>query len=128
MTVPTFRQMRTCLAVVESGGVSSALPLILHDRSVSTRVLIDGWFRRAGRTPVPAMQLDSVESIKVLVGGGLGASIVPRMSRSNPIPGTVTRRLRPGLVRHLALVLRREKVIDRGMRAVTEALRAVAPD
>jgi DNA-binding transcriptional LysR family regulator len=105
-----------------------ALPLILHDQGVSTRTLIDDWFRRAGMTPVPAMRLDSVESIKVLVAGGLGASIVPRMSLPGPVAGTATRRLRPGLVRHLALVLRREKVIDRGMRVVTEALRAVARD
>lgn len=106
----------------------AALPLILYDPGGSTRALIDGWFRRAGVTPNPTMQLDSVESIKVLVGSGLGASIVPRMSLTQAIAGTVTRRLRPGLVRHLALVVRREKVIDRGMRVVTEALRAVARD
>jgi DNA-binding transcriptional LysR family regulator len=46
-------------------------------------------------TPVPVMQLDSVESIKVLVAGGLGASIVPKMALSGDMPATVTRRLRP---------------------------------
>jgi DNA-binding transcriptional LysR family regulator len=91
----------------------SRLPLILYEQSGSTRALIDGWFRRSGVTPVPAMQLDSVESIKVLVSGGLGASIVPLMSVSRPVPGTVIRRLRPALARHLAIVVRREKVIDR---------------
>ena len=106
----------------------ASLPLILYDPGGSTRALIDGWFRRAGVTPGPAMQLDSVESIKVLVGGGLGASIVPRMSLTHPVAHTIVRRLRPGLTRHLALALRREKVIDRGMRVVTEALRAVARD
>jgi DNA-binding transcriptional LysR family regulator len=104
----------------------STLPLILYEQSGSTRALIDGWFRRSGMTPVPAMQLDSVESIKVLVSGGLGASIIPLMSLSRPVADTVIRRLRPGLTRHLALVLRREKVVDRGLRVVTEALRAVA--
>lgn len=104
----------------------SALPLILYEQSGSTRALIDGWFRRSGVTPVPVMQLDSVESIKVLVSSGLGASIIPLMSLSQPVAGTVIRRLRPGLTRHLALVLRREKVIDRGLRVMTEALRAVA--
>ena len=106
----------------------ASLPLILHDRAVSTRVLIDGWFRRAGVTAVAAMQLDSVESIKVLVGSGLGASIVPRMSLSRAVSGAVVRRLRPGLSRDLALVSRREKVIDRGMRVLTETLRQVARD
>ena len=104
----------------------AALPLILHDRGVSTRALIDGWFRRAGVTLVPAMQLDSVESIKILVAGGLGASIVPKLAVNRPIPGTVVRALRPALTRHLALVVRREKVVDRGLRVMMEALRAAA--
>src|ERR1019366_1569861 len=39
----------------------ASLPLILYDPGGSTRALIDGWFRRAGVTPGPAMQLDSVE-------------------------------------------------------------------
>ena len=99
----------------------SALPLILYEQSGSTRALIDGWFRRSGVTPVPAMQLDSVESIKVLVSGGLGASIIPLMSVRRPVLGTVVRRLRPALTRHLAMVVRREKVVDRGLRVVTEA-------
>jgi DNA-binding transcriptional LysR family regulator len=103
----------------------SALPLILYEQSGSTRALIDAWFGRSGITPRPAMQLDSVESIKVLVSGGLGASIVPLMSVTAAVPGAVTRRLRPGLSRHLALVLRREKVVDRGLRVLTDALRAL---
>jgi DNA-binding transcriptional LysR family regulator len=106
----------------------AALPLILYDPGGSTRALIDGWFRRAGVIAVPAMQLDSVESIKVLVGGGLGASIVPRLALTTPVAGAVTRRLRPGLTRHLALVVRREKVIDRGLRVVMDVLRAIARD
>jgi DNA-binding transcriptional LysR family regulator len=64
----------------------ATLPLILYDRGGGTRALIDGWFRRAGVMPVAAMQLDSVESIKILVAGGLGASIVPRMALTHPSP------------------------------------------
>jgi DNA-binding transcriptional LysR family regulator len=106
----------------------AALPLILYDPGGSTRALIDGWFRRAGVTPVPAMQLDSVESIKVLVSGGLGASIVPRLALRDPVAGAVARRPRPALTRQLALVARREKVIDHGLRVVMDALRAIARD
>jgi DNA-binding transcriptional LysR family regulator len=118
-------------AMAEAGdtiGVSrlAALPLILHDLGGGTRALIDGWFRRAGVTVAPAMQLDSVESIKLLVASGLGASIVPRLSLTESVPGAVVRRLRPALTRHLALVVRREKVLDRGLRTVMEALRAAA--
>ena len=104
----------------------AALPLILYHQGGTTRLLIDGWFRRAGVEPVPIMQLDSVESIKMLVGGGLGASIVPQSSLNTRLPGTVTRRPRPALTRQLALVARREKVIDRGMRVLIEALRGIA--
>ena len=105
-----------------------SLPLILHDQGGSTRALIDGWFRRAGMTPGPAMQLDSVESIKVLVASGLGASIIPRMSLNLPVANTIVRRLRPVLRRDLGLVPRREKTIDRGLRVLTEALRAATRD
>jgi DNA-binding transcriptional LysR family regulator len=117
-------------AMVEAGdaiGVArlAALPLILHAQG-STRALIDGWFRRAGLSVTPTMQLDSVESIKVLVASGLGASIVPRLAMTEAVPGAALRRLRPALTRHLALVVRREKVLDRGLRVMMEALRAAA--
>jgi DNA-binding transcriptional LysR family regulator len=71
------------------------------------------------------MQLDSVESIKMLVAGGLGASIVPRLVLTRPLASTVTRRLRTVLSRHLAVAVRREKVLDRGLRVMIEALREV---
>jgi DNA-binding transcriptional LysR family regulator len=128
MTDPLVALLPEAMAEAnETIGVTqlAALPLILYDPGGSTRALIYGWFRRAGVMPVPVMQLDRVESIKVLVGGGLGASIVPRLALTQPVAGAVTRRLRPVLTRQLALVVRREKVIDRGLRVVTEALHAI---
>ncbi|MGE0221619.1 MAG: LysR family transcriptional regulator [Acetobacteraceae bacterium] len=104
----------------------AALPLILYEPGGSTRVLIDGWFRAAGVTPAPIMELDSVETIKVLVGGGLGASVLPSLALRAPVDGTVTRRLRPGLSRHLGVVLRRDKVMDRGMQVMRDALARAA--
>ena len=106
----------------------AALPLILYDPGGSTRALIDGWFRRAGVTPVPAMQLDSVESIKVLVSGGSARRSFRGWRCAIRSPATVTRRPRPALTRQLALVARREKVIDHGLRVVMDALRAIARD
>jgi DNA-binding transcriptional LysR family regulator len=70
------------------------------------------------------MQLDSIETIKVLVSGGLGASIMPRLALASQPDGTVTKRLRPSASRYLGIVLRREKVLDRGLRLLIEALRA----
>jgi len=105
----------------------AVLPSILYDRGGSTRAPIDGWFRRAGIAVAPTMQLDSVESIKVLVSNGLGFSIVRAMAVSPPPAGTAIRRLRPALSRVLAVATRREKTIDRGLRAVLDALLAVGP-
>jgi len=104
----------------------AGLPLILYDPGGSTRTLIDEWFRAAGLHPKPIMQLDSIEAIKVLVGSGLGASVMPRLALANPVPGAVTKTLRPALTRQLGIVLRREKVLDRALRVVLEQLRGLA--
>jgi len=53
------------------------LPLILYEAGGNTRAVTDAWFRRAGITPRPVMELDSVEAIKTLVGSGLGAALLP---------------------------------------------------
>ena len=68
------------------------------------------------------MELGSVEAIKVLVGSGLGAAILPRLALQEAVPGTLVRPLRPPLARDLALVLRKEKVRDRGLRLFIEEL------
>jgi hypothetical protein len=39
---------------------------------------------------------------------------------NTPYAGTVTRRLRPVLTRHLSMVVRREKVVDHVLRAMTQ--------
>lgn len=92
------------------------LPLILYETGGNTRAAADAWFRRAGATPQPAMELGSVEAIKTLVGSGLGAAVLPALALRDPVPGAVTRALRPAAVRELGYVLRREKVRDRGLR------------
>ena len=101
------------------------LPLILYEAGGTTRAIIDAWFRGAGVVPSPIMQLDSIETIKVLVSGGLGASIMPAMALATQPPGTVTRRLRPSIDRQLGIILRREKVLERGLRVVLDALSAL---
>ncbi|HUN48152.1 MAG TPA: LysR family transcriptional regulator [Stellaceae bacterium] len=98
------------------------LPLILYEAGGVTRAITDAWFRRAGLTLEPIMELGSVEAIKVLVGSGLGAAILPRLALQEAVPGTLVRPLRPPLARDLALVLRKEKVRDRGLRLFTEEL------
>ncbi|MXP64847.1 LysR family transcriptional regulator [Roseomonas sp. M0104] len=100
----------------------AALPLILYEAGGRTRGLIDAWFEKAGASPQPAMELGSVEAIKGLVSNGLGASVLPLLAAGRAVPGAVVRPLEPMLRRRLGLVLRREKVLDRGLRALVEVL------
>ncbi len=103
------------------------LPLILYEAGGSTRAIIDGWFRRGGESPRPVMELGSVEAIKVLVESGRGASVLPALAlggEGGGVKGAVALPLRPRLARELAIVLRREKVLDRTLRAVLNELKA----
>jgi DNA-binding transcriptional LysR family regulator len=100
----------------------AAQPLILYERSGDTRGIVDAWFRKAGVTPRPIMELGSVEAIKVLVGSGLGSSVLPRLALDQDVPGARRVALRPAAARELGLVLRKEKILDRGMQALTRAL------
>ncbi len=100
----------------------AAMPLILFETAGDTRGIIDRWFRQAGLTPHPIMELGSVEAIKVLVGTGLGASVLPQLALGQPVPGAQVRPLRPPALRDLALVMRKEKLLERGLRVLIEAL------
>jgi DNA-binding transcriptional LysR family regulator len=71
------------------------------------------------------MELGSVEAIKVLVADGRGCSMLPALALGGEIAGTVVRHLRPALSRQLAVVLRKEKIIDRGLSRLLAALKAV---
>jgi len=97
-------------------------PLVLYEPGANTRRIIDDWFTRAGVTPKPIMQLGSVEAIKELVGAGLGCGVLPRTSLRPKQPGLVVRPLRPRLSRKLALVMRRDKPLTRGLRVLVKAI------
>ncbi len=104
----------------------AAMPLILFEPGGDTRGIVDEWFRKAGLMPRPIMELGSVEAIKVLVASGLGASVLPSLSLRQPIQGAETRLLRPKVSRELGLLMRKEKLLDRGLRVLIEAFRARA--
>lgn len=101
---------------------SSHASLILFEPGGSTRAIVDGWFRRAGLAPEPVIELGSIEAIKVLLGSGLSGTVLPALAVAGGVPGATVRRLRPPVARKLALVLRREKVIDRGLRLFLQEL------
>jgi DNA-binding transcriptional LysR family regulator len=102
-------------------------PLVLYEPASNTRRLIDHWFQRAERSPAPVMELGSVDAIKEMVAAGLGCSILPRMAvaAADRNPQLVVRALSPRLHRTLAIVVRRDKRLNRGLQRVIEALRGL---
>ncbi|MBV8426855.1 MAG: LysR family transcriptional regulator [Hyphomicrobiales bacterium] len=105
--------------------VLAARPVVLYEPGAQTRRIVDQWCGESRLSLKPVMELGSVEAIKELVGAGLGYyGVLPRMAVSNERKrnGLVVRSLTPRLSRKLALVLRRDKRLDRGLREVVSAL------
>ncbi|MBK1840381.1 LysR family transcriptional regulator [Azospirillum sp. YIM B02556] len=98
--------------------------LILYERGGTMRAVIDGWFMAGGIQPRPAMELGNVEAIKNLVAAGLGRSILPSVTVRGPqdCDRFAVQPLAPPLIRTLGLVLRRDKMLDAGVRAMVKAI------
>lgn len=98
--------------------------LILYERGGTMRAVIDGWFMAGGIQPRPSMELGNVEAIKNLVAAGLGRSILPSVTVAGPqdCDRFAVQALTPPLIRTLGLVLRRDKVLDTGVRAMVKAI------
>jgi len=105
------------------------LPLVVFESGSSTRLLIDGWYLRAGLRIKPVMELGNIEAIKELVAAGLGYSIVPRMSvaAEHHRRGLRVESLTPPLSRTLGIVLRQDKPVGKALRQVLEALQTLCP-
>jgi len=104
----------------------AALPLVLFEPAANTRKLVDRWFAAEGLQPQPVMELGSVEAMKEMVAAGLGYGIVPRMSMAGrgAHPDLKISRLNPGMHRTLALVIRRDKPVNKALRVVLDAILA----
>jgi DNA-binding transcriptional LysR family regulator len=101
------------------------LPVIMFEPGGQTRLVTDQWFFQGGVELKPKMALGSVEAIKRLVGAGLGCAVLPKVAVQEPGDrrSLVVRPLSPRLYRKLAIVVRRDKVLQRGLRETIEALR-----
>ncbi|MEH3173211.1 LysR family transcriptional regulator [Enterobacter quasiroggenkampii] len=97
-----------------------AHPLIAFESGSGTRALIDGWFAAQGLAIAPVMQLGSIEAIKRMVRAGLGYSIVPRMAVEQEVDreGLCLMSLMPMLQRQLAVVMRQDKILSKGIAAL----------
>ncbi|MEJ8322152.1 LysR family transcriptional regulator [Kosakonia sacchari] len=100
------------------------LPLIVFESGSSTRLLIEQWFSAGGVPLAPVMELGSIEAIKRMVRAGLGYSIVPGVAvqAEEDRQGLRVQSVQPPLQRQLALVMRQDKVVSRGMREVLNGL------
>lgn len=106
----------------------AARPILLFEPGGHTRRVADEWFRQGGVSLRPAMSLGSVEAIKELVRAGLGCAVLPGMAVRNEThrKGLVVRSLTPRTHRTLALVLRRDKPLHRGLKEVVSALKGLS--
>lgn len=101
-----------------------AQPLIAFESGSGTRTLIDGWFEARGLAVSPVMQLGSIEAIKRMARAGLGYSIVPRMAveHADDREGLRVQSLTPVLRRQLAIVMRQDKILSKGMTVIIRLL------
>ncbi len=102
-------------------------PVMLYEPGGQTRRLADAWFARAGVSLQPAMSLGSVEAIKEMVAAGLGCAVLPGMAVQDTHHSSAleVRPLSPPLRRTLAIVLRKDKRLHRGLRETVAALQAL---
>jgi DNA-binding transcriptional LysR family regulator len=106
----------------------SGKPVVLYEPIGKTRHIVDRWFARGGVLLKPAMSLGSVEAIKEMVGVGLGCAVVPRMALGDKRRqvNMAVRSLSPTLYRQLAVVIRQDKRLNLGIRAILSALKAMS--
>lgn len=99
-------------------------PFIAFSAGSSTRIMIDAWFLDSGLQVVPVMQFGSIEAIKRMVRVGLGYSIIPRMAVScaEDRQGLCVRSLTPVLQRQLAIVMRQDKILSKGISEIIHLL------
>jgi DNA-binding transcriptional LysR family regulator len=99
-------------------------PVLLFEPGGNTRRIADEWIAAGGVNLKPVMSLGSVEAIKELVAAGLGCAILPGMAvRPEQRRGDlIVRPLSPRLQRKLAVVVRHDKHLHTGLRAVLQAL------
>jgi DNA-binding transcriptional LysR family regulator len=100
-------------------------PVLLYEPGGHARRVIDDWFRQAGVASKPVMELGSIEAIKELVAAGLGCGLLPLLAMHGNNGSLLAHSLAPPLYREIGLVVRRDKVPDRGLRELMHGLAAL---
>jgi DNA-binding transcriptional LysR family regulator len=100
-------------------------PVLLYEPGGNARRVIDDWFRQAGVALKPVMELGSIEAIKELVAAGLGCGLLPLLAMGKNDDPLMAHSLVPPLHREIGMVVRRDKVPDRGLRELMRGLAAL---
>jgi DNA-binding transcriptional LysR family regulator len=105
------------------------MPVILFESGGNTRFITNEWLAGGGASIKPVMSLGSVEATKELVAAGLGAAVLPGMAVQNARDRHrfSIRTLTPPLARRLAIVVRRDKPLHRGLKELIQAIRQAVP-
>ena len=111
--------------VMPSPAALAEWPVLLYEPGGNARRVIDDWFRHAGVAPKPVMELGSIEAIKELVAAGLGCGLLPRLAMPDDGGALAAHPLAPPLYREIGMVVRRDKVPDRGLRELMRGLAAL---
>lgn len=99
-------------------------PVILEIGRANHNRLTRAWFAAAGIDIKPVMELDNVGAIQIVVGAGLGVSIVPTevVAGAAKSANVIARPLDPPLRRSLALIERHDKPDNPALAIVRNAI------
>ena len=95
-------------------------PLILLEKSSTTRQRIDAFFEEIHGRPRAIMELSNFEIIKRYVAAGLGVSLVPVEAAHTNADGICPVPLRQALALQVGIVLRQDRKLTRPSRAFLE--------
>lgn len=95
-------------------------PMVAFEAGSAVRELVDGALARRGVRPTIVMELRSIESIKQMVGAGVGIGFVSKFALGDAGPGLPCRD--GALSRQLAIVRRRDRVPSSAAAAFERAL------
>ncbi|OCP01757.1 MULTISPECIES: LysR family transcriptional regulator [unclassified Ensifer] len=110
-----------------TAAILAKYPMILYEPGANTRRITDDWLMSGGTNVKPLMSFGSVDAIKEMVAAGLGAALVPEIAlRTEDRERLEVRPVSPPFSRRSALVLRRDKRLDRALRETLAALRTLA--
>ena len=124
-THPLAKRRRVTLAQIADS------PLVLYDRSSTTRAILDTVFERAGVQPNVAMETASPEAMKRLAQVGMGIAILPEaLVAADITAGSLVRFTVADtqFKRILAIVLRRDRHLGPATRDFLQRVRSQFPN